>query len=105
MDTEERNRIMKAFYDPELNPVACLAKCLAGLAIVGLVGLMGIKFNESGKEKVADRAHVKTVQLQAEEAPRHEAAIHQEIQQARIGAKDVLVREHSKDAIYRAVHR
>jgi len=75
MQTEERNRIVKTCYDPELNAVACVAKCVAGIAIIGLIGVIGISVNESGREKLAGNAHLKRPDLQTAEAP--QTAIHE----------------------------
>ncbi|HSQ03797.1 MAG TPA: hypothetical protein VLN59_07170 [Burkholderiales bacterium] len=72
MQTQERDRIVKTYYDPELNPVACVAKCVAGIAIVGLVGIVGVELNQSGAEKLTDVARVEVRQLQAVEAPRQQ---------------------------------
>ncbi len=63
MQTEERIRIVKAYYNPELSPVACVAKCAAGLVIVTLIAVIGAMTpGEEGGDKLAYNAHVKSIQ-------------------------------------------
>jgi len=98
MQTEERNRLVKAYYDPELNSIACVAKCTAGLAIIILIAVIGVISTDDGHEKLADDGHLETTQLQAVGAPRQQERGLHESQRVRVEAKNDLKR--SQGAAY-----
>ncbi len=98
MQTQERDRLVKAYYHPELDPIACVAKCTAGLAIIALIAVIGINSTDDGHEKLADDGHLKTTQLQVGGAPRQQERALRESQQVRVDAKNDL--ERSQGAAY-----
>jgi hypothetical protein len=76
MRTRARNLNAKTRWKPELDTVFCVAKSVAGVAIIGLIGVIGIQFNESGRDKLAGNASVNAPHMQTAEAPsQHEATI------------------------------
>jgi hypothetical protein len=59
MQAEERRRLVKQYnrYDgPELNPVARVAKCAAGLLVVAVIAAIGQSLGERDGEKLAQNA-------------------------------------------------
>ncbi len=79
MRTEERNRLVKAYYNPELNAVGCVAKCAAGVAIVALVAAIGVTSEKTEGGHPGAAARVRTAQSHLQGSPQHEAAT-QELQ-------------------------
>ncbi len=69
MDTEERNRIMKAFYDPELSDVARLAKGIVGVAILGLIGAIAGTSSEDINDAGAPMRTVRAATAKAADRP------------------------------------
>ncbi len=69
METRRRNRLVQAYYNPQLNSAAYFAKCAAGIALVGLIGVIGISSTDLQRDKLAREVSVNEQRVGAAGAP------------------------------------
>jgi hypothetical protein len=76
MQAEERERLVRRYNHPELNPAARVAKCAAGLLVIALIAVIGQPSSQSEIEKLAQSARVTQASLQGDQkAKQHEREV------------------------------
>jgi hypothetical protein len=86
MHTEAKTRVVKTDGQPEPNAVAYVSKCIIGIAITGLIGVIGVSFSERGGEKVAGSARMSAPQVKAAQAAQQQLAATRGTRQAPVEA-------------------
>ncbi len=64
METNEGHRMMKAYYESKLSAVQCVTKSAGAVALVGLIGVTAIAYNQNAGEKTGESLNVKSALIQ-----------------------------------------